>query len=48
MTFKEPPFVEERTWGDVFWKHVRLGKPFEEAAYCADEWERQRKLKEKP
>lgn len=35
--------AEEKTWGDVMWKHIRNGAPREEAAYRADEWERRRK-----
>jgi len=32
-----------KTWGNVWTRFVKLGKPYEEAAYRADQWERQKK-----
>jgi hypothetical protein len=31
----------ETTWDDIWWKWVRKGVPREDAAFRADEWERQ-------
>ncbi len=34
--------AEKKTWGDEFQRHVSNGRDHADAAYRADEWERQR------
>jgi hypothetical protein len=34
-----------KTWGDVYWHHVRKGRDRSDAAFRADEWERRQQRK---
>jgi nicotinamide mononucleotide adenylyltransferase len=36
-----PVLRRKTTWDDIWWKWVRNGVPREDAAFRADEWERQ-------
>lgn len=38
---------EPETWSDIWWHHRKLGRPCEEAAFRADEWERKKKALER-
>lgn len=34
---------EPKTWSDVWTYHVKNGKPYKEAAFRADQWEKRQK-----